>query len=387
VKRLGLRLHADEEHWIPLSDMMTGLMFLFLLIALAYMVQVEAQQAKAKEIVVGYTATRAQLYRDLYREFHADLPGWGARLDEKTLSIRFYSQNVLFAQGSAEVQPRFQAILDQFFPRYLHILNQPQYRNIISEVRIEGYTSRLWQPGASLAESYIGNMALSQDRARAVLSYVLGLPAVRPQTSWLIPLLTANGLSFSHPILRADGSEDPNASQRVEFRVRTDADSEVRRVLSLSAAAAPPVENAIPVVGDSMPPYPAWASAMIGKPLAAFFPKQSNNCVGYLDGAIVKYTGSRPGAKLFGWGFDTNANVGVNRVIFADASGTIVGAGDGGFERPDVPATVPHIQSTTTGWEGYVGATSQPAAAWGIVSQPGTVCRFGESRFASGESM
>jgi outer membrane protein OmpA-like peptidoglycan-associated protein len=388
VKRLGLRLHADEEHWIPLSDMMTGLMFLFLLIALAYMAKVEGQQAQAKQIVVDYTAVRSQLYHDLYGEFHRDLPGWGAQLDENTLSIRFYSQNVLFAKGSAEVQPRFKAILDQFFPRYLAILDQPKYRDIISEVRIEGYTSRLWQPGASLAESYLGNMALSQDRARAVLGYVLSLPSVEPQTDRLIPLLTANGLSFSHPILRPDGSEDPDASQRVEFRVRTNADEQVRRVLSLSATPAPVSDTSIPpVVADSMPPYPAWATPLIGKPLRALYPNASSQCLGYLDGVLVKYAGPRPGAKLFGWAFDTGANTAVSRLLFADAGGTIVGAAGGGFERPDVPATMPQIQSLTTGWQGYVGVTSRPAAAWAIEAARGTVCRLSAARDRSGESM
>ena len=58
MKRLGLRLHADEEHWIPLADLMTGLMLLFLLIALAYMAQVELQQSKPKNALADYEQRR-----------------------------------------------------------------------------------------------------------------------------------------------------------------------------------------------------------------------------------------------------------------------------------------------------------------------------------------
>jgi outer membrane protein OmpA-like peptidoglycan-associated protein len=230
---MGLRLHADEEHWIPLADLMTGLMFLFLLIALAFMVQVELQAAKVKKIAVVYDRTRQDLYRDLDREFHKDLPKWGAELSEQTLSIRFKEPDVLFETGSDRLSPRFTAILADFFPRYIRILTNKQYRNSVSEVRIEGYTSSIWQPGASVREAYIGNMALSQSRTRSVLQYVLGLASLQAQQPWLMNRVTANGLSFSHLIV-LNGKESQSRSQRVEFRVRTDADQEIHKILELS---------------------------------------------------------------------------------------------------------------------------------------------------------
>ena len=71
MKRLGLRLHADEEHWIPLADLMTGLMLLFLLIALAYMAQVELQQSKPKNALADYEQRRTLLAHDLDTAFAA----------------------------------------------------------------------------------------------------------------------------------------------------------------------------------------------------------------------------------------------------------------------------------------------------------------------------
>ena len=230
MNTLSSRLHADEDHWIPLSDLMTGLMFLFLVIALAFMVQVEMQAQKAKEIAVVYSKTRVDLYNDLYREFHKDLPKWGAVLNRDDLSIRFREPDVLFATGSTQLTPRFQAILDDFFPRYVRILTRSQYRNAISEVRIEGYTSSVWHPGATLEESYVGNMELSQSRTRAVLQYVLTLPALQASQPWLMQNVTANGLSFSH-LIESDGRENQELSQRVEFRVRTNADEQIHRIL------------------------------------------------------------------------------------------------------------------------------------------------------------
>ena len=233
MSKVGLRLHADEEHWIPLSDLMTGLMFLFLLIALAYMVQVEVQAHKAKQVAVIYEQTRLRLYQDLYREFHSDLRRWDADLYKDTLSIRFKEPDVLFKTGSDTLQPKFAAILDSFFPRYVRILTAPGYRNSVTEVRIEGYTSTIWHSGASPQEAYIGNMALSQSRTRSVLNYVLAMPKMQRYWPWLRERVTANGLSFSHLIVNPNQSENQGASQRVEFRVITDADAQIKKVLEL----------------------------------------------------------------------------------------------------------------------------------------------------------
>lgn len=233
MSKISTRLHADEEHWIPLSDLMTGLMFLFLLIALAYMVQVELQAAKAKQIAVLYSQIRLDLYTDLDKEFHNDLPKWGAILNRDDLSIRFTEPDVLFATGSPDLRPQFKAILDNFFPRYVRILTSPKYRDAITEVRIEGYTSTVWHPGATVQEAYIGNMELSQSRTRSVLNYVLGMSALQTSEAWLMEKVTANGLSFSH-LIKTNGVEDSERSQRVEFRVRTDADEQIHKILDLS---------------------------------------------------------------------------------------------------------------------------------------------------------
>jgi hypothetical protein len=95
-------IHPREEHWIPLSDLMTGLMMVFMLVAIVFMIQVEAESEKVKqlmrraeqqatqmkEVAILYDETRERLYADLESEFHADLLRWNASLD-RDLAIRF----------------------------------------------------------------------------------------------------------------------------------------------------------------------------------------------------------------------------------------------------------------------------------------------------------
>jgi len=225
---------GEESHWIPLTDLMTGLMVIFLLIAVSYMMQVEADAARIKNVAVAYSEIKDALFEDLHREFKTDLPKWKAQLLKNDLTIRFSEPEVLFAPGSSELKPEFQAILQDFFPRYVHILTSKKYRDSISEVRIEGHTSSVWNGVASPGDAYFLNMELSQARTRSTLAYVLNLPADRDQVTWLRKFVTANGLSSSRLIMDNQGEEDVARSRRVEFRVRTDAETRLAKILEVT---------------------------------------------------------------------------------------------------------------------------------------------------------
>lgn len=229
------RTHPREEHWIPLSDLMTGLMMVFMLVAIAFMIQVEALMRKAerhaqqmKDVAVLYDEIRQRLYADLQNEFHSDLPRWKASLD-RDLAIRFEEPDVLFDLGKADLKPQFKKILDDFFPRYARIIHN--YKDSIEEVRIEGHTSKIWNAQTTDNDAYFKNMELSQSRTRSALQYVLLLPTVAPQRNWLPAKLTANGLSSSRLRFNSDGTENLQASQRVEFRVRTNAEARIGEIL------------------------------------------------------------------------------------------------------------------------------------------------------------
>ncbi len=221
----------EEDQWISLSDLMTGLMLIFMLIAIAYMVKVESQAvkvkeqtAKVKQVSQLYDEVRQEIYDDLMREFGKDLPVWDAEIT-RDLSFRFKNPNILFDTGKDVLKPQFQDILRDFFPRYVKIITAPKYEGTIQEVRIEGHTSSLWSTSVSPDEAYYKNMELSQSRTRTALRFVLDLPQVGAEKDWLRKHVTANGLSSSHPILDKRGQEDTERSQRVEFHIRTDADA------------------------------------------------------------------------------------------------------------------------------------------------------------------
>jgi outer membrane protein OmpA-like peptidoglycan-associated protein len=158
---LGAEIEADtEEHWIAVSDLMSGLMMLFLLIAVMYLVIVERKNDEIERVVVLYEDLREELYADLLTEFDDDLPLWGAELGED-LKFRFTNTSLLFEEGKSGLKAEFSAMLSEFFSRYSAILTSEAYRGDILELRIEGHTSSSWCFAADSDEAYMRNMALS----------------------------------------------------------------------------------------------------------------------------------------------------------------------------------------------------------------------------------
>ena len=230
---LATKEQDTEEHWISISDMMAGLMVIFLFIAISYMLHVKEETEKIKAIAVAYIQIQLDLYDDLEAEFKEDLKRWNADLDDETLTIRFKEPDVLFEPGSIDVRLKFEKILDNFFPRYIEILRQPKYKNEIAEIRIEGHTSSEWKKDTSPEEAYIENMKLSQGRTRSVLKYVLQIPLIRQSQeirNWLKLHLTANGLSSSK-LITSNDIENKKESRRVEFRVRTKSEERIVNII------------------------------------------------------------------------------------------------------------------------------------------------------------
>lgn len=247
-KLFNVRGQETEEHWVSISDVMAGLMVIFLFIAISYMVNANRKteritklRDRIEDLLDAYRNLQADLSEDLRIEFEEDLAKekWKGFLDMETLSIRFKKP---FPPGEANVPKPFKDVLDKFFPRYIVILTKPKYRDEIDEIRIEGHTSSEWRGESKLEKeyseddaAYLKNMELSQNRSRNVLEYVLGInnPQIALNKDWIKKNLTANGLSSSQLILNPDGTENKEESRRVEFRVVTKSKRLIREIKEL----------------------------------------------------------------------------------------------------------------------------------------------------------
>jgi outer membrane protein OmpA-like peptidoglycan-associated protein len=210
---------SKQTHWIPLADLMTGLMMIFMLITAIYISKVDPTTTL---VLDEYKVVREDMKLALQQEFSNDFKQWNAVL-LGDMTIRFNNPNVQFASGSSDLRPEFQALLKDFFPRYMKIVRGEKFKKAVKEIRIEGHTSSFWK-GASTSDAYFLNMDLSQQRTRSTLKFIMGLPAFQNEETWLKEHITANGLSSSRPIIKnPKSSQDDEMNQRVEFRIVTNA--------------------------------------------------------------------------------------------------------------------------------------------------------------------
>ena len=144
--------------WMSVSDLMTGLMVIFLFIAIAYMSRVQENQ----NVLVDYVETKAKLHEKLVQEFENDASRWQMAIG-KDLSMKFNNPTVLFDLGSHELTPAFKNILDEFLPRYFNILVNDSLRSKIKEVRIEGHTDDVPFPALD-SDPYIANVIFLTSR-------------------------------------------------------------------------------------------------------------------------------------------------------------------------------------------------------------------------------
>lgn len=220
---------ARQNVWLSVSDLMTGLMVIFLFIAIAYISRVQQNQS----VLTDYVETKNQLHDKLVKEFEGDTLKWQMAIG-KDLSMKFKEPTVLFASGSYELTPRFKEILDEFLPRYFNILLNDSLKNNIQEIRIEGHTDNVPIPRYD-EDPYIANVILSQQRALSVLRYLRKMPSFQQyseqQRSLLEFWFTANGLSYGKAvdnagnyINKSHNEIDKDMSRRVEFRIITSGD-------------------------------------------------------------------------------------------------------------------------------------------------------------------
>lgn len=161
--------------------------------------------------------------------------------------------DVLFTTGKYELTEQGKRFVNEFLPVYLNVLFSDEYEGYVAEIIIEGHTDSLG--------GYIGNLQLSQRRALAVASYVLAdeyRSISTAQKRMLRDVVTANGRSFSDPVLGENGREDMDASRRVVFKFRLTDEQMIEQLKSIleasdsSTAITPeaPVASVAPESGE-----------------------------------------------------------------------------------------------------------------------------------------
>ena len=99
-----------------------------------------------------------------------------------------------------------------------------------------------------------------------------------------------------------------------------------------------------------------------------------DSCQGGFD--ALRETDS--GFTVEGWAWDAAKKAVPEKILLADGNDKIVGTASSGADRPDVPAAVPEVTSSTAGWTGKLDSISDSGndlVAYALVDK-GKVCKL-----------
>ena len=237
-RRSNSKTGEAVSYWQSYSDMMAALLLMFVLImaltllrSLTTFDEKQQQLEKAKEQAISQQealesaqeqvekqqnqideliGVRTDLIRALSEEFiDSDMQ---VRIDPQTGAITF-DASVLFDTGEFVIKESGERFLREFVPKYFRVVLNKDFSEYVAEIIIEGHTDTLG--------TYAFNLQLSQQRAYAVAEYCLTEADLSEfDQNMIYSILTANGRSYSDPILDAHSNVDMDASRRVEFKFR-----------------------------------------------------------------------------------------------------------------------------------------------------------------------
>ena len=86
----------SDNVWSSISDLMSGLMIVFLFTSVIFMSKVidentniKKQQQTVENIVITYEDSKENIYEDLYNEFEGDMDNWHMEIDKDKIILFF----------------------------------------------------------------------------------------------------------------------------------------------------------------------------------------------------------------------------------------------------------------------------------------------------------
>lgn len=227
------RSRDDGEHWVTVSDMMAGLMMVFLLISVTLMAGVTTEREREQRVCRAIRGELETVFENSKLGERGVGMLWRQRAsgDDACLNIcyTFSSDAMSFEQGDPRLPPTAQENLRDFLPDYLSALHGRD--SVISEVRIGGHTSSEWSGAAEEQSSdsvpYFNNMKLSQDRARNVLEFISEFVRDNRDSAfdenWVHRKFVAVGYSSSWRLRKHESDDDGGHTSRLLMRKDTPA--------------------------------------------------------------------------------------------------------------------------------------------------------------------
>lgn len=202
--------HEDGHYWISISDLMTSLLFIFILILAYTIYSFSEKSSQFSESFENRSKLLVELKQNLQQE------NINVDIDPKNGNMRIKSDG-LFAVGSAELSSQGQYNLIEIAKKIKQKMQQPRFHNAIDTIFIEGHTDN-----APIARSGKGrrwtNMELSAQRAiNTYLTMDAGANISQMDNRDGRYLFSYSGYADQRPIADNSSEEGKAKNRRIEL--------------------------------------------------------------------------------------------------------------------------------------------------------------------------
>jgi flagellar motor protein MotB len=220
-----------------LTDMMTSLAVIFVLLLVIFLKQAHDQSKRAKDDV------REQLEAFLKEK---SLALKQDAEDPLKLTVAVGENQLQFPVAGSSLSSQGASFVDSFFRNFASKICAAEMQNKVDSIVIEGHTDT---SGERTPEGVRSNIALSQRRSYSVLEQALkSVQGDSPTYECLLKLTSANGRGSRSPLF-TNNAYNPDLSRRVEIKIRVrSAEQQFKAMaesaLKTAAQAAPLVPSA-----------------------------------------------------------------------------------------------------------------------------------------------
>ncbi len=206
----NLRNDSENIFWITMTDLMTGLVLVFVVMFLYSFLQNNVE--KFQDDLAKENSSKA--LQEALKERNVE-----AIIDSATGIVKI-SDLELFEINKSDLSPKGKEYLDKFIPAYIDSLFENDYlKGRIDKILIQGHTdSQNFAGQFTEDEQYMKNMELSLNRAYSVANYMIKTPYNKNYGKKLRETVIVEGASSSTPVL-VNGKEDFAKSRRVELKL------------------------------------------------------------------------------------------------------------------------------------------------------------------------
>lgn len=204
--------HADENshYWISVSDLMTSLLFIFILILAYTIYSFSEKSAVYEESFHQRSELLIQLQKDL-KQKNIDVD-----IDPKNGNMRIKS-DVLFSVGSADLSPQGQYNMIEIAKEIKIKMQEPKFKSAIDTIFIEGHTDNIPIQNTNIGRRWT-NMELSAQRAiNTYLTMDSGAMIHQMRNRDGRYLFSYSGYADQRPIVMNTSDENRAKNRRIEI--------------------------------------------------------------------------------------------------------------------------------------------------------------------------